>query len=62
MLQSNKTDSTASPPQSQNNDAHNATLQQPQDPTSGDLPPLNIPELDLCAAFYSMKVYQTAKH
>ena len=55
-LHSDTQKSTANPLQLQNNGPGNITLQQPQDPTSTDLPSFNILELDLCAAFHSMKV------
>ena len=47
---------TVNPPQSQNNEAYDANLQQPQDPTLRDPPFPNILELDLCTAFHSMNV------
>ena len=43
------------PPQPQNNGLGNINTQQPQDPAPRDSQSVNIPELDLCATFHSMK-------
>ena len=56
ILHNNTPELTINPPQSQNNEPYNATLQQPQDPILRDPPSLNILELDLCTAFRSVNV------